>query len=121
MRGHGSLICPDPQPSRHHARYPRPLSYWRLLVARSLSLAGGGINPTVCGGRGGGEGGHPLPRLAVREARSSPHRAPPPAPKAHPLPWRGVASLSAQPDSPRFAGVENNGFKLCRKELVPAL
>lgn len=47
------------------------------------------------------------------------HRAP--APKARPLPRRRAVSLSAQPDSPRFAGVENNGFKLCSEELVPAL
>lgn len=54
-------------------------------------------------------------------ARSAWQGGPPPAPKESPLPRRGVASLSAQPDSPRFAGVENNGFKLCREELVPAL
>lgn len=66
--------------------------------------------------RGRGGAGAPTAR-----ARPSVQGGPSPAPKERLLPWRGVASLSAQPDSPRFAGVENNGFKLCREELVPAL
>lgn len=70
MRGLGSLICPDPPAFKTHARDPRPLGYQRSLVARSRSLAGGGTNPTACGRRGGGEGGHPLARLADREERS---------------------------------------------------
>lgn len=54
-----------PPAFKTHARDPRPLGYWRSLVARSRSLAGGVTNPTACGRRGGGEGGHPLARLAV--------------------------------------------------------
>lgn len=71
-------------------------------------------------GRGGAGARTPgLARVSQGELGVAGRSAPPQ--KERPLPRRGVASLSAQPDSPRFAGVENNGFKLCREELVPAL